>query len=245
MKIDPATWAKLTKSQKRSARKKIAAERLSLAIRASDRRDADFVARLTGKSKGSCVMSFTPTKQQKECTRVLTTCINSASVTDKSKIRNANWNAAQSLASLKKFDSDGNQVEAYNTVFVLPVRKVHENSERVLLGSDTAETKADFVAQSKAARLQAENMFSELRHVFDGSMNAVIDTLHGELARVETAITSAKLAFDEAVKSGKKPEIAKAEKDLAFHQSRKEKIENRIDSLTEEAFSISTDDLGC
>lgn len=185
-------------------------------------------------------MSFSPTKQQKECTRVLTACVNAASITDKSKLRNANWNAAQSLASLKQFDAAGNQDEQYNTYFVRPVRDVHENAERVLFGTDTAEKKSEIVNASKSARLQAENMFSELRHVFDGSLDTVVNGLRGELTRIETALSAAKLACDEAVKAGKKPAISKAEKDLAFQQDRKERVNQRIDSLTGEVLSIST-----
>lgn len=187
MKIDPATWATMSKSQKRLARKKLAREKFQAAVLAADRRDTAFVSRitgsLTGKSKGSVPMSFKATKEQR------------AAVSAYDSVRRAiaqghAWNAAQVIAGYM----DGSKIES-------SVKARFEAAEIATKAGGTLGEKAQAEKAAEKALNEVNEYFPAVKAVF--AADFAFDNLNGILMTAKNDLETASLQNDEAVKSGK------------------------------------------
>ncbi len=198
-KIPFEIWSKLTKSQKRAARKKLAEKHVKAAVSAAARRDADLVARitgsLTGTSKGSVPKMFKLSKEEKSA--ILT-----VNKVEQAVSRNNAWNAAECLtACLEK------------SRFEEAVKTKTFSSQKVLNPALNQGEKVQALKDGKTAMEIIRTNFEDVKKLF--TLDTAFDTLNAVVMTAKNRFAKAGLEHDEAVKAGKNSGIAKKNLDTA------------------------------
>lgn len=216
-KISPEIWKSLSKSQKRAARKKLAAEKFHAAVLAADRRDAEFVARHTGSfsQKTGDMKMFKLTPEERASIRLVDSLKKAVS-------QNNAHNAALMLAASLE-----------NSVFEPAVRRKSAANQRLVKGEcSNLWEQSEAVSAVESANAEMSEKFESVKGIF--GFQAIFDGLNANYSKALKTAGDARLAYDESVKGGNKPDIAKAEKylsgcqkDLECAKARLEEFSNR------------------